>query len=202
MILAALLLAGATPADAVEAERAFAAAAQTDGQWTAFRTYAAAEGVMFVPQQVNAQEWLKGRADPPRTVMWWPADTWVSCDGSTAVITGPWIRNGGKLAGYFTTVWRRQADGTWKWLLDHGDVLDRPRPAGDVPKVRRAVCEGLRAAPKPESERGFETGLSPDASLAWNWSVFDDGARTFWVQMWDGRAYRAVLQDKVEAPPR
>jgi hypothetical protein len=197
-VIFALLLAAAAPQSAIDAERAFAAAAQTDGQWTAFRAYAAPDGVLFTPQQVNAQEWLKGRADPPQAVMWWPAEAWISCDGTTALTTGPWLRDGGRTAGYFTTVWRRQPDGSWKWLLDHGHTLARPRPAGDAPKVRRASCEGLPTVKRVEGVRGYETGSSPDGSLVWNWNVFENGARIVWAELWDGASHRKVLEDKAE----
>ena len=197
MILAALL-AAAAPAGPVEAERGFAAAAQTQGPWTAFRAYADDEAVMFVPEQVNAQAWLRGRRDPPQAVMWWPAQAWMSCDGGTAVTTGPWLRNGGKLAGYFTTVWRRQPDGAWKWLLDHGDALQRPRQAGDAPALRRASCRGLPASRRIEGVRGYETASSPDGSLVWNWNVYENGARIVWIEMWDGVRYVKIIEDKVE----
>ena len=51
---------------AIDAERAFAADAQQRGQWTAFRATATEEAVMFVPQPVNAQAFLKdeGPAEP------------------------------------------------------------------------------------------------------------------------------------------
>lgn len=199
MILS-LLLAAAAPQSAVDAERAFAAAAQTQGQWTAFRQYAAPDGVLFVPEQVNAQQWLAGRADPPAAVMWWPAEAWVSCDGSTAVTTGPWVRNGGKLKGYFTTVWQKQPDGSWKWLLDHGDVLERPRPAGDRPVVHRASCRSLPAEVRTVGVRGHELGAAPDRSLLWRWNVYENGARIVWAELWDGKAYRPILEDKVEPP--
>jgi hypothetical protein len=55
MILASLLLAAAAaPLTAVEAERAFAADAQKQGQWTAFRKWAAPDAVMWTPQAVWA----------------------------------------------------------------------------------------------------------------------------------------------------
>jgi hypothetical protein len=197
-VILAALLAAAAPSGAVEAERAFAAAAQTDGQWTAFRTYAAEDGVMFVPEQVNAQAWLKDRPDPPQSVMWWPAEAWISCDGTTAVTTGPWLRNGGKLAGYFTTVWRRQTDGRWKWLLDHGDALERPRRGSDTPSVRRASCRGLPATRRILGVRGYETEASPDGSLVWNWNVYENGARIIWIELWDGAKFVKIVEDKVD----
>ena len=65
--------------------------AQRIGQWTAFRKYADRDAVMFTPQAVWARDFLKGRKDPPKAVRWWPATSFVSCDGHTAVNTGPWI---------------------------------------------------------------------------------------------------------------
>jgi hypothetical protein len=112
MILALLLAAAEPPMTAIDAERAFVADAQKLGQWTAFRKYAADDAVMFVPQQVNAQAFLKDRKDPPASVYWWPGKSFVSCDGSYAVNTGPWVRQYGKAVGYFTTVWKRQPDGS------------------------------------------------------------------------------------------
>ena len=75
---------------AIDAERAFAADAQRRGQWTAFRATATEEAVMFVPQPVNAQAFLKDKADPPQPLKWWPASSFVSCDGNLAVNHGPW----------------------------------------------------------------------------------------------------------------
>jgi hypothetical protein len=192
MIPAALLLLAAAAPEAVEAERAFARMAQTEGQWTAFRAFAAPDAVMFVPEEVRAQEWLKDKADPRQSVMWWPARAYLSCDGKTAVTTGPWIREGGRSGGYFTTVWRKQADGSWKWLLDHGDLLASRRAAGDQAEVRRATCGKLH----PDSLDGWQ-GTAADNSLRWRWRVESDGSRTVEAELWDGRTYRNVISDKV-----
>ena len=124
--------------------------------------------------------------------MWWPAEAYLSCDGRTAVTTGPWVRNGGKLVGYFTTVWRKQADGGWKWVLDHGDALARPRAAGDRVTPRRAACTAPSAAP------GSKAG-SPDGSLRWTWEVEADGARRFTAWLWNGRRFVEVVDDPVAA---
>ena len=45
---------------------------------------------MFVPQPVNAHEFLKDRKDPPKAIDWWPTASYISCDGSLAVNTGGW----------------------------------------------------------------------------------------------------------------
>ena len=86
-MIAALLLAASVPS-AIDVEYAFARDAQRIGQWTAFRKYADRDAVMFTPQAVWAREFLKGRKDPPEAVRWWPATSFVSCDGRTAVNTG------------------------------------------------------------------------------------------------------------------
>ena len=62
---------------------------------------------MFTPQAVWAREFLKDKKDPPKAIGWRPAHSFVSCDGRTAVNTGPWFRAGGSPGGYFTTVWQR-----------------------------------------------------------------------------------------------
>jgi hypothetical protein len=130
---------GADPGVVVAAELAFARAAKDKGQWTAFAEYAAADAVMFVPEPVNAQQWLKGRKNPAGTVEWQPYQVWSSCDGSLAVTRGPWTRPDGSV-GYFTTVWQRQADGGYKWVLDTGETLDQPLAEPDMIAAQVADC--------------------------------------------------------------
>ena len=150
-MITALLLAAAPIPTAIDAEYAFARDAQRIGQWAAFRKYADHDAVMFNPQAVWAREFLKDRKDPPKAVRWWPGHSWVSCDGRTAVNTGPWIRDEGKSHGYFTTVWQRTDQG-WRWAYDAGDVLKGPLPKVSKPQVHRAACRASRRA-LPSSRR-------------------------------------------------
>jgi hypothetical protein len=142
MALAALV----SHSTAWDAERDYSAAAQLRGQWTAFRETAAPDALMFVPEPVNATEWLRGRANPRQAVMWWPARSWVSCDGKLAVNFGPWLRNGGTRAGTFTTVWTRREDGRWQWKLDRGSRLPKPLPASDRRRIARSSCLNIQTA--------------------------------------------------------
>src|SRR5205807_2926293 len=121
IMMFALLLASATLPTAIDVERAFARDAQKIGQWTAFRKYADRDAVMFTPQAVWVQEFLKDRKDPPKSVRWAPAHSFVSCDGRIAVNTGPWCGADGVHHGYFTTVWQR-TNGAWRWVYDGGDA--------------------------------------------------------------------------------
>lgn len=202
MIVAALLLQAATPQTAVEAERAFNAAAQEKGQWTAFRAFAADTGVMFVPQPIKAQEWLEDRKDPPRSVAWWPTESYVSCDGNLAVNTGGWKRPDGSV-GYFTTVWVRQADGRFKWLVDGGDTLSAPLPVPEEPRVVRPDCTTKAPAFIPEwGGPVSDRGNSRDATLLWEWKIDSLGARYFKTFQWNGKSFAVVLSQRVEPAAR
>ena len=207
MILA-LVLAAAAPATAIEAERAFAADAQKAGQWTAFRKWATNDALMFTPQPVKAQELLKDSKDPPVAVFWWPGRSYVSCDGKTAVNTGPWVREWGKSVGYFTTVWQRQKDGGWKWTYDAGDMLKQARAEGGDIKPVTAACppKGRPVAPPPQpampQDVKYGTGASADGTLNWMWTVGPDGARAFRASIWDGNEHKIVVDDRVAPPPK
>lgn len=203
-MLAVLLLQAAVPQTAVDAERAFSAAARAEGQWTAFRKFAAEDGVMFVPEPVKAQDWLRDREDPPKSIEWWPAESYVSCDGSMAVNTGGWKRPDGSV-GYFTTVWKRQADGGWKWAMDHGDSLSQPRSEPVEARIRRASCKtptrGDPRAPIPVRPTGRQSeGASSDHTLIWEWQVDMGGGRRFAAHVWNGSGFDRVIEDKVAAP--
>jgi hypothetical protein len=194
-----LLLLLADPETAVDAERAFNRAAQTEGQWTAFRKFATDDAVIFTPQPAKVQEALP-KKDPPIAVQWWPAESHVSCDGTVAVNTGPWVRP--KAVGYFTTVWVRQPDGRFKWVMDGGDTLESPRALPEKPRVIRASCRGKPVPPITSVEGVTGSGGSADFTLVWTWRVKADGARTFSTWLWDGREYRRTVVNEVAAPPQ
>jgi hypothetical protein len=208
MILA-LLLAAAAPMTAVDAERAFAADAQKMGQWASFRKWADPTAVMFTPQAVWAQEFLENKPEPAKAVQWWPDRSWVSCDGRTAVNTGPFraVRT-----GRFLTLWMRQPSGDWRWTVDGGIPATGKFAIPARVDVRRAQCRNPalrkrmiaaayanpinRAAPPGDS--GY--GRSADGTLLYNWTVAADGTRRTRVQLWNGRRFATVLD--ATSPPK
>jgi ketosteroid isomerase-like protein len=200
-MIAAILLATAAPMTAIDAERAFAADAQKLGQWTAFTKWSADDAVMFTPQPTNAHQFLKGRANPPVAVFWWPGRSYASCDGTYAVNTGPWVREWGKSVGYFTTVWQRQPDGGWKWIYDGGDAIGTLRPEGGDVRQVTASCNGSTpssaADASPTEGAASGSGASPDGTLRWSWIVMPDGARAFRAFLWNGSDYDQVVTDSV-----
>ena len=152
----------AQPGQIVAAEIAFAQRAREKGQWSAFREYAADDVIMFVPQVVNAQQWLKGRTDPPQSVRWQPHEIWSSCDGSLSVSYGAWQRPD-NTTGWFTTAWVRQDDGSYRWIMDQGDDAAEPIPAPDIIATHVAPCEG-REKPRemqPPAHSDAPAGVRP-----------------------------------------
>ena len=207
-MIVALMLAmqASAPMGAIDAERAFAADAQKNGQWTAFRRYAAPDAVMFTPQPVNAQAWLRGRKDPSFSVFWWPGRSYVSCDGTMAINTGPWVRDFGKSVGYFTTVWARRPGGGWKWIYDAGDELKFARDEGGDIKPVIANCAVRPGAPPAVKSLGRASKAassgSRDGTVRYAWQVAPGGGREFRAWLWDGKTMQPVIEDKVEAPSK
>ena len=201
LLLAAVQAAGsaALPADAVAAERAFAADAATLGTWAAFRKWAAPNATMFDPQPVNPTTLLRDRAELPRPIRWSPAASYVSCNGAVAANTGPWTH--GRERGYFTTVWAHSGDG-WRWLVDGGDTLRVPRPAVSRPAVRKASCRGTAPGPtiSVAGDEKVGQGAARDNTLQWRWTVQPRGKRRFTVTLWNGSAFDTVIDDIIAAP--
>lgn len=197
----------ANPSAIIAAEIAFNRLAQQKGQWTAFRATAAKDAVMFVPQPTLALEYLKGKADPAKSVKWQPHRAFMSCDGKTGVTTGALQKPDGSV-GYFTTVWQYiqsndRGDGEWKWVLDHGDTLTTPRASQEMIETKVASCKGTAPAmlmAPPEGAK-MKTGYSRDQSLSYSWIVLPDGARTVEVKLWNGENSETLILDRVAAQP-
>jgi hypothetical protein len=192
----------ADPSKVIAAELAFARLAQEKGQWTAFLETSADDAVMFVPQPVNAHDWLKGRANPPQAVRWQPHQVWSSCDGSLAVTKGAWQRPNGTV-GYFTTVWERQRDGDYKWVMDQGDVLAQPLAAPEMVAASVADC-AIDASASATAMAGVaaddrRSGWSRDGTLIYSTDVRSDQSRSVRLRRWNGTAYEEVLRSDVAA---
>ena len=200
----------ANPSAIVQAELAFARLAQEKGQWTAFRETAADDAIMFTPELVNAQQWLKNKPDPAQAVTWQPHHIYMSCDGSMAVSTGAWQNAKGE-TGHFTTIWQQQDFGQrrqdrkvdWKWVFDDGQPLDTPLAEPDYVETEVASCTpgsaaGLAAATPANKGRA---GASADRTLLWSAAVASDGSRTVYVDLAreDG-SFRRIHQYTVPAP--
>jgi ketosteroid isomerase-like protein len=146
LLLAALLAvaAGAAHADnapvtaqpIVEAERAFAADGMARGVRDSFLAHMADEAIVFAPGPTGAKAFYGARPpSKPGVLDWWPVWAGIARSGDLGFTTGPYTVNGQPGAFYFT-VWKKQADGTWKWIFDGGAGAD---PAGAPPKGSQPV---------------------------------------------------------------
>ncbi len=193
----------ADPSAVIASEIAFSRLAQDKGQWTAFRETAAKGAEMFVPERVLAQDWLKGRADPPVPVRWQPSQVWSSCDGSYAVTRGAWQRPGS--VGSFVTVWQRQNDRGYKWVLDMSLADEAAVASSDTVTAQVADCpRGKREDPTPRLETSQDapetrSGMSEDGTLGWT-ARSGEGARSFTLWIIKDGASREVLNARL--PPQ
>ncbi len=112
----------ASAADAViAAERAFAADGAVTGWVEAFARWSEPDAILLGAGPVSARDFLN-TIDPANrhdtSLNWAPEFAGVSAAGDFGFTTGPY--SGGATFGYYFTVWRRQADGNWRWLYDGG----------------------------------------------------------------------------------
>jgi len=203
----------ADPSKVVAAELAFARLAQDKGQWTAFAETSTGEAVMFVPQPVDARDWLRQQTNPAQAVRWQPHQVWSSCDGSLAVTKGAWQQPNGTV-GYFTTVWERQRDGKYKWVLDQGDALVEPLVAPEFVESRVAQCERPEGPPMRRERDRYQPanlrpmlcegancrggGASADGTLTYAYAVTAQG-RQVTVQLRENGAMGEVMRSEVAA---
>ncbi|MBV7258871.1 hypothetical protein [Erythrobacter crassostreae] len=156
---------------------------------------AAPEAILFAPGPVDAKSWLSGQEPFPDTA-WQGHLVAVSCDGLMGAVTGAITWE--DYPGYYTTIWRYDADaegsyGQWRWTLSHGDGLDEPRPAPQIPLNLVASCENLPAV----AELTEQFGQSPDGSLRYRWNYSAEAGRMLTVEIWDGAAFKTVIEDTV-----
>jgi hypothetical protein len=197
----------ADPSRIIATELAFARAAQEKGQWTAFAQYATSDAIMFVPQPVDARAWLRRQQNPPQAVRWQPHQVWSSCDGSLAVTRGAWQRPDGS-SGSYTTVWSRQRNEDYKWVMDQRDASAEPLSDPEMIQASVAECtpaSTTRARPRALPRAtvrdqsciagGCSGGaVSADGSLAYEYSVAPSGNREIIVQLRQDGAMREVLR--------
>ena len=142
-LLSVTSLASAVDRDAlkselIKAEADFCARAATDGIPAAFLANIAPEGVLL-----NAGYEKRGQAvvhdqypenKPGVVLSWKPEIVDVAASGDLGYTTGPYeLRLPGKdggapvvYTGRYLTIWKRQSDGIWKFVVD-GGTQDKPK---------------------------------------------------------------------------
>ncbi|MBI3124548.1 MAG: nuclear transport factor 2 family protein [Ignavibacteriales bacterium] len=124
----------------VNHEYAFAEKAAHDATREAFLAFIADDGIIFRPHPVNGKEFL-GKTKPNNGwLIWYPERAGISASGDIGYTTGPASFRKAKgdsvdiWFGNFCTVWRKQKDNTWKFLIDFG--ISNPKPSVIVPPYK------------------------------------------------------------------
>ncbi len=110
----------------VETEQAFAKTAADKNTKAAFLEFLADDGIVFNPTEANGKLVWKARPESPALLAWNPAWADISSDGKLGYTTGGWeFRPKGKTDkpngfGEYVTIWQKQADGSYKAVLDIG----------------------------------------------------------------------------------
>lgn len=149
VILLAILLAvpalAAPKDDLLATDRAFSALSAQQGNHAAFLAYMTDDVRLYQGDHppilgkaaAAASFAAEEKADPSyatQKLVWSPLEAEASPDGALGTTRGTWTftipKADGALAtltGYYVTVWRRQADGKYKFSLDIGGA-DKPKP--------------------------------------------------------------------------
>jgi ketosteroid isomerase-like protein len=123
----------------VKTEQAFSKMAEEKTTREAFLAFIADDGLLFRPGAVNGKKWLLDHPGPPPSdkkplLAWQPNFAGMSASGDLGFTTGPWESKAdikdAKPSGYghFVTVWKKQPDGTWKFVVDIG--ISHPSQSG------------------------------------------------------------------------
>ncbi|WP_210520199.1 Cif family virulence factor [Hymenobacter terricola] len=146
--LAAMLMPFTSHAQAVReavvaAETSFAAQAAQTGTAAAFLANSAPTALVTEDGKlVKAQDLWRGR--PARSgsrLAWYPVLADAAQSGDLGYTTGPWTvfqNDRPQTAGEYVTVWRKQPDGKWKFVVDMGieRIGTAPAKTATVPQPR------------------------------------------------------------------
>jgi ketosteroid isomerase-like protein len=144
----------------VNTERAFSKTSEAKGMRDAFLAYLADDGILFRPNPVSGKKWWLERPPAEGLLTWEPIFADVSRAGDLGYTTGPWeFREKGPddtevAHGNFVTVWKKQADGTWKFVIDLG--ISNPPPVARVVYLE-TPSKNQKAFGKPKNKFNIES---------------------------------------------
>jgi len=106
----------------------------------AFAAFIADDGILFRPHAVIGKKWMHEHPLPSSNtrplLSWQPIYAFISRSGDLGYTTGPWqYKNDIKDAkasafGNFMTIWKKQANGRWRFVLDLG--ISNPDPGSPM----------------------------------------------------------------------
>lgn len=125
----------------INAEKSFAAFSVAHSTKEAFLQYIDSNSLMFDKgHPIKAQAFWKQREKKPGVLNWHPQLAEISSSGDFGYTTGPWTFRATAsdtvaATGQYCTVWYRNNDGDWKFLVDLGADNTPVNTSTDVIKV-------------------------------------------------------------------
>ena len=186
VILIAGFLAGCSnqpPADPmvlVNSELAFASAVAAKGSRDAFLEFSTYDAVMFLPGPVRVKNHFGFSPRSAELLTWRPLYAEIASSGDLGWTTGPWewrekpSDSAPQATGHYLTIWKQQADSTWKFVLDigvahHAPMVEPSAPALrvlDRPNERERVEPGRGREELLEAEYAFRTASVGEGLMA------------------------------------
>lgn len=190
MVVAPALAQTPDAAPVVAAERAFAADAPSLGIAGSFNKWSTPDAVVIGGGEVRPVREayppdVPRPADEPR-LEWWPNFAGIARSGDLGFTTGGVALNGQRTGHYFT-IWRKQADGSWKWVYDGGSgasAADVPGPDSEPVTLRVSMAGSTSPQVAMDEVRVAEARLAERAAT-------DQKVAHLAELAWDGRVYVA-----------
>ena len=144
----------------VDAERAFSRMAKEKNTRDAFLANLIDESISFSPGITKAKPFWEKLQPGTDWLYWQPVYADISASGDFGYTTGPWHFSKNKKEaptafGEYITVWRKQADGKWKILIDAGINHDSSNVDGHAIKT-----SGTISKPAQPSTKNFKEELA------------------------------------------
>lgn len=117
-------------AEMMDADRAFSKLSKEKGMKKAFIEYMDGEGVLLRPDQypligASAIDFLSQINDTTFTLEWEPQKAYLAKSGELGYTYGVYslkpLSKDTVLYGTYVSIWKKQADSTWKYVLDTGN---------------------------------------------------------------------------------
>ena len=192
---------GNTPlTDMMRTEQRFAARALASGWKQAFLEYFADDAVAFNGDRTEpAKDQFRRQPDPPkdRRLIWEPRYGDISSSGDLGYLTGPVRRivpgqnNGQPYHSLYASVWKRQADGSYKVVMDMG--VNTPGPV--------MFADGFTAAQRTDVYGGRSTPEGATKSLKDTDAALTNAARSGEADAYRGHLAPNVRFHRPEAMP-
>ncbi|MEO7045199.1 MAG: hypothetical protein ABI091_07795 [Ferruginibacter sp.] len=114
----------------IQADKAFSDLSEKEGMKNAFLEYIDSNGVLLKPDHMpiigaNAIDYLIQVSDTAFTLNWQPQHAFVSKSADLGYTYGIYALHSNTkdtvLYGTYVSIWKKQADGKWKFVLDSGN---------------------------------------------------------------------------------